>query len=796
MQKILTCLIVLGLIASSCSSGEKGSPSAPRLAPDAKSTGSSHVLWGLYEVILTKNGAMNIEVEAAALRTAEFNCNVQRFLSPPYSPTNLLTFQILDSSNIPAGFIDLIVGIRHPFPGLNFYRGFDVRGIFMADASTHGIFDPAIIFAARPPAGGPATDAYMLNPDGFTRWWNFPEFTDPVKLFSFKPGALGNDPNPLATLNPYKYFADDLGPEDSVADLIIKNRGSFSPSTEIKKRRYQIQFPVTTKPQIKFNYAIDASWNAPDQSGAPDYPVDSFPAGAQMQEAYFVSVSDGGSDLYYTPSGNGGNLRLNIEIFDWQAKSNSLGVGGEVSSIWLEGVPLSAPVNVKPLAIFKPGSAVTSSVISVELNSSYMNLQSSGIFYLLGTVESTHPDDYMPQLPGGENFIYPTDAKLASYFMAKIEVSDELPQIVVISPNGGEVWQVNSSQEIKWNGSPLVETVAIEYSKDDFVADIHVITDGTPNTGSYLLDSVPNDVSNTVKVRVKDADNSSISDESDSYFSIVSSGLMEAIVYAADGPAQGRHIYSIDPNGLTAPKQWSFIPAILNESPKLSPDGKYILYTSLKSDFSCDIVLIDVATGTETDITPEGYDAIYGDFSHDGKKIVTAMGKFGYPLDLWTLNYDGSNAKQISNGLDVWAPEYNFNDTKIYYMNFGDAQVYIFDVATGQVEQYTNNGTWNDDPHGSPDGTQIAWATAYNNGGRHIYISPINSWYPPDVVINFEQYIRSPCFSPDGKKVAFDHGGFSGSELGIYVIATGTYYDITSNSWGDYMADWGYMIPY
>jgi Tol biopolymer transport system component len=272
----------------------------------------------------------------------------------------------------------------------------------------------------------------------------------------------------------------------------------------------------------------------------------------------------------------------------------------------------------------------------------------------------------------------------------------------------------------------------------------------------------------------------------------------EAIVFRGDGPYYGMQIYSIDPEGLNEAEQWTFFDgAAFQECPKLSPDGRYIMYTF------CDLAvgqirLIDVLTGIDTDITPDGYQGIYSDFSHDGTKIVAAMASQWYgPHDLYTFDYDGSNVEQLTSGADVWAPEYNFDDSKIYYMEFQPSELRIYDVATGDITHYTDNGSWNDDPTGSPDGTQIAWATSYPlSGGRVIWVSPVDSWDPPDLIIDFEAYIRAPCFSPDGSKLVFDHGGFDASEIGIWDFDSGTWMDITDNEWGEYQCDWGIMLPH
>lgn len=76
-----------------------------------------------------------------------------------------------------------------------------------------------------------------------------------------------------------------------------------------------------------------------------------------------------------------------------------------------------------------------------------------------------------------------------------------------------------------------------------------------------------------------------------------------------------------------------------------------------------------------------------------------------------------------------------------------------------------------------------------------MWVSPLTGWNPASYILNFDSCVRSPSFSPDGTKIIVDHGGYGGSELAIYTIATTQVVNITSNGWGDYMADWGYMLP-
>ncbi len=89
----------------------------------------------------------------------------------------------------------------------------------------------------------------------------------------------------------------------------------------------------------------------------------------------------------------------------------------------------------------------------------------------------------------------------------------------VVTPNGGETWYAGTSQNITWvsmfNPSPNVK---LEYSTNSGTT-WSVITNSTPNTGSYGW-TIPNTPSLTCLVRVSDAANNTFNDVSNAVFRI------------------------------------------------------------------------------------------------------------------------------------------------------------------------------------------------------------------------------------------------------------------------------------
>ena len=137
------------------------------------------------------------------------------------------------------------------------------------------------------------------------------------------------------------------------------------------------------------------------------------------------------------------------------------------------------------------------------------------------------------------------------------------PWICISSPNGGEEWYAGTSQDITWDSLGVSGNVKIEYSKDYFLSDDHVIAASVPNTGSYQWQDVPLDISTTVLVKVSSVSNPAVSDTSDNYFSLTGPWIK---VTTPNGGEQ----WIVDGNGSIT---WTSDPNIVNVGISLSLDG-------------------------------------------------------------------------------------------------------------------------------------------------------------------------------------------------------------------------------
>lgn len=466
-------------------------------APPEVTDESQSQLWGLWDIYLNTE---TMEVEVVPNRGAQFTANVVQFVDGP--PSNL----VINIEDIIYGpdHIDIMVdvGLRHPFAGLDQYTGFDVCGVFMGNGS--GVLDADSQFTTPSDL-----DQQLLNPDGFTRWFNANEFSNPANpVLGYTPGKSGTPGYvPTSELNPYKYFADGLGSKDDAYEFLMGNaerRGSFTPGNT-NFRFYEIRFPTET--DVNFQYAVIAHWKEPEN---PPYSLDQFAPEANADEALVIDVQDE-SILYYVDTNvNGGVVKLDITPWDWSAAAVS-GVMEEYQ-INCYSTGWDGPFAVDMTAVeMGPNYNTFTAEIPVE------SLDSGDPVPVW--VEVLYPGlDYTNEF-GVQNG---ADGILASYFFMEIPVASELPNpITVISPNGGEDLLVGGSYEVEWLSTISGGTVTIQYSKDNFVSDVNEIISGGPNTGSYMWDAIPDDPTSSARVRVIYDPEPGLYDDSDEVFNIV-----------------------------------------------------------------------------------------------------------------------------------------------------------------------------------------------------------------------------------------------------------------------------------
>jgi len=503
---LLTLLVTLVLLISGCNEAGDRNPVTPdpEFSPELTSrSGSSDAnspsthLWGYYQCYFDIE---NRQFDWVLQRGAMLTVNVVNFLNTP--PSNLGI--VINRINAGSGYIDIDVDVslRHPFPGMDVYNGYDVRGVFCSNSSSSLEYNTDLEFPVL------GTDQYMLDdpvqsdgggPDGYTRWFNPVEFPA-FGLFGYTPGAFASPEfSGDATLSPYKYYADDFDIDDNLWEFLTNtdDSGIFSAGS-VNKRNYYLRFPDSVG--VEFGYVILANWEGVE----PEYHPSNAP------EAIACNVTDN-STLYYTdPANNGGSIILDIGLFDWNYQP---------STIFIESTVLNSPHEFTPTEMNGIGGGENYSVYHVDLESDSVTGTDDQEYWVIAQYNNF---DYgngigAPNLTGGD--------PVAAFFRYSHTISGQTPtSIVVTSPNGGEEWKVASDKEITWTSQNVTGTIFIEYSKDNFTSDINEIAPDEPNDGSYMWLDIPDDPSTTVRVRISSTGDPGINDISDEDFTIYGPG--------------------------------------------------------------------------------------------------------------------------------------------------------------------------------------------------------------------------------------------------------------------------------
>ncbi len=425
MRATISLFILSILVTMSCSQNNPISPATTGPEGHVATSASGSVVWGFYDFTIDPDSET---ISSIQLRTCEFAANVLRFMQPPKSPTNNVTASIEAGSDISSGHLFVKVALKHPFPGVTSFTGFDVRGVIVGNGSVPGLADSSILYAGT-------NDLRLLNADGFTRWFNPTEFATYETLFGFVQGISGVPSYDwTAILNGYKFYCDGLGKEDDPVTffsnpLCSNPRGVFSVSSS-NERTFELQFPMSGGgPELSFQYAVLASWQAPYPSPPVDIP-DDFPISANCPEVFCIHTEDLG-DLYYEDSTHkGGSLILKVRAFDHQGSVSPQGIPGEVSTIHLETPGgIIAPDGLATYdAASLAGLLIAQDSVSAtwQFTINDVNLTGSGTFPIVIVIESADPTDYNSGIPG---FAYPTSAHLSAYSLGWITVSDKAPTV-------------------------------------------------------------------------------------------------------------------------------------------------------------------------------------------------------------------------------------------------------------------------------------------------------------------------------------------------------------------------------
>ncbi len=203
-----------------------------------------------------------------------------------------------------------------------------------------------------------------------------------------------------------------------------------------------------------------------------------------------------------------------------------------------------------------------------------------------------------------------------------------------------------------------------------------------------------------------------------------------------------------------------------NNDHGLSPDGTLLAISDQSQGLKKSLIYtLPITGGTPTLVTATGPSYWHG-WSPDGKTL-TYCGERGGEFDIYTIPVNGGNETRLTSakGLDD-GPEYAPNGMSIYFNSNRTATMQIWRMKTdgGDQEQVTTDDLNNWFPHISPDGQSMVFLSYEKEVSGHpenkdVTLRRMNlTTKKIDVLARLfggQGTINVPCFSPDGRKIAF-----------------------------------------
>ena len=158
----------------------------------------------------------------------------------------------------------------------------------------------------------------------------------------------------------------------------------------------------------------------------------------------------------------------------------------------------------------------------------------------------------------------------------------------------------------------------------------------------------------------------------------------------------------------------------LNVSPAWSPDGQWLAF-AMSSHGGTNLFLIPKAGGTPTPLTSSPSISVSPSFSPNGRQLVFNSDRGGTP-QLYIMDVEGSNLRRITfNGSYNTGPRWSPRGDKIAFIcRNGSNQVCLINPDGSGWQQLTSQGV-NEDPGWSPDGRHLVF-TSTRMGQRDIFV--------------------------------------------------------------------------
>ena len=175
-------------------------------------------------------------------------------------------------------------------------------------------------------------------------------------------------------------------------------------------------------------------------------------------------------------------------------------------------------------------------------------------------------------------------------------------------------------------------------------------------------------------------------------------------------------------------------------------------------------------------------------WSPDGTQLAFASKRDGFD-DIYVMDVASGNVRRLTTGSETdFQPTWSPDGGKIAFVSDRDQnnEIYVMDADGSDQRRLTNNPGDDGDPQWSPNANRIAFYSSRDGFFKEVYVMDAADGGNVTTIVPGGSITDSPSWSPDGSKIAFRSQGE------IYTVdrATGAQTNLTNNASPDREPAW------